>query len=66
MHRHLSTGSTTLSALMAARHDEPRRPPAYDLFRLLAGMGDRRHGVAPGRTIDRPVARPQEPRDAER
>ncbi len=66
MHRHFSTGSTTLSALMAARRDEPRRLPAYDLFRLLAEMGDRGHRVAHKRSTARPVARPGEPRDVER
>ncbi len=66
MHRHLSTGSATLSALMAARPDQPQRLPAYDLLPLLAEMSDRRHDEAPRRSNGQSVARPGEPRDVER
>ena len=70
MHRHLSTGSATLSALMAARSDESRRSLVHDLFRLLAEMGDRSRHMPLTRPVaqpvGRPVAQPGEPRDLQR
>ncbi len=54
MQRHLSTGSTLLSALMAAqRRADPEPKDGCDITALLASLGDRNLSIGPVRPAPR-------------
>ncbi len=63
MQRHLSTGTTLVSALMAAqRRGDPDPQAGRDVVALLASLGDRtRHALSP-----RPAPRDEDPPPAAR
>ena len=63
MQRHLSTGTTVLSALMAAQHRaEPLPGYRHDILKLLATLGDCGHRNEPVQ----PATRNEEPSSAGR